>query len=373
MNAVPHKKTGVIQLIDTLHLGGAERMAVTLANLLPADCYRSYLCVTRSTGMLAAEIAPHVSPLFLARKSRFDLAAIRSLVRFIREQNIPILHAHGTSLFVAVIAARFVPSVKVIWHDHYGKKVTHRATLAERLFVRRADHLIVVTLELQRRAQSQLKLPAARVTYLPNFVSRGTPAQELSLPLPGSKEARILCVANIRPVKDQVTLLDAMRIVAQAMPHAHLLLVGSLTDTVYVEQIRQYIAAMGLQEKVSLLGARQEIAEILAASDIGVLSSASEGLPLALLEYGMAGLPVVVTDVGQCAEVVDKGNAGIVVPPRNSHALADALLLLLKSPEMRERYGAAFQQRVREHYSPDAGMCQLQTIYARLLEDARPQ
>src|SRR5579885_2484658 len=90
---------GVMHVIDTLHIGGAERVAVNLANLLPRDRFRSYLCSTRAGGPLAANVAPHVDYWMLQRRSRFDVSAAMQFARFIREHEIRIVHAHASSLF----------------------------------------------------------------------------------------------------------------------------------------------------------------------------------------------------------------------------------------------------------------------------------
>jgi glycosyltransferase involved in cell wall biosynthesis len=127
-------------------------------------------------------------------------------------------------------------------------------------------------------------------------------------------------------------------VIGQA-PTAHLLLVGAAIEPDYYELIQNEIAWQALDQHVSLLGERHDVSAILKKCDIGVLSSASEGLPLALLEYGMAGLPVVATHVGQCPEVLEEGQAGILVPSKSPDRLAEALLSLLQSPNRRDALG----------------------------------
>jgi glycosyltransferase involved in cell wall biosynthesis len=115
------------------------------------------------------------------------------------------------------------------------------------------------------------------------------------------------------------------------------------------------------------LGVRRDVYAILKACDIGVLSSACEGLPLALIEYGMAALPAVATNVGQCGEVLDEGRAGILVASASPEPLAEALLSLLKSPERRLALGKQLHRRVKERYSADAVMKQVCQIYEKIL------
>src|SRR5688500_5618139 len=97
----------VMHLTDTLEIGGAERMAVNFVNLLPRSQFEPHLCATRRGGPLADLIAPDVSTLYLGRRSRLDLRAVRRLVSYVREHDIRVLHAHGTAVFTAVAASLF--------------------------------------------------------------------------------------------------------------------------------------------------------------------------------------------------------------------------------------------------------------------------
>ena len=116
------------------------------------------------------------------------------------------------------------------------------------------------------------------------------------------------------------------------------------------------------------MGPRRDVEAILRASAIGVLSSISEGLPLALLEYGDAALPAVVTNVGQCAEVVGHGIGGILVPPANPESLSEALSTLLASGSYRNRLGTQFRERVRSRFSAGSIIEQISDIYQIVLQ-----
>lgn len=366
-------RIGVMQLIDTLDAGGAERVAVNLANLLPREHYRSYLCTTRREGLLAGLIAPDVDRLRLERRRRFDVNGLRQLVAFIRANQVRILHAHGTSLFVAAAASLLPPHPAVVWHDHYGRHgIEERPAWIYRLLARRAGAVIAVNQPLAEWSRCRLRVPADRVRYIPNFVCEEPPAGAPP-ELPGHPGARIVCVANLRPQKDHPTLLRSMALVSRRAPAAHLLLVGALTDPAYREAVRGEVERLGLAGNVSLLGQRLDVPAVLRACDIGVLSSASEGLPLALIEYGMAGLPAVATRVGQCPEVLDEGQAGILVPPGQPDRLAEALLHLLESPAQRADLGARLRRRVRLLHGAEAVMGQICAVYDLVLgPDAVP-
>jgi len=237
---------------------------------------------------------------------------------------------------------------------------------------RRLSGLIAVNQDLAEWSQKKLRVPAEKIWYIPNFAAsveaHGSPPD-----LPGQEGMRIVCVANMRPQKDHFTLLRALGIVARRMPGVHLLLLGSSTQLNYEQQVRQEVDRLGLAGNVSFLGQRSDVPAILRAVDVGVLSSASEGLPLALLEYGVAGLATVASRVGQCPDVLDEGRAGILVPAGAPETLADAILSFLESRRLRNDLGGRLQQRVKERYSQGSVVEQICRVYDVILERVRDQ
>jgi len=357
----------VMHMVDTLRVGGVERVAVNLANLLPRAGYRTHLCTTRAEGPFSELVSPAVGRLALARRGRFDLAPFGRLTRYIRAHNIRILHAHGSTLFLARLAALVAPFPAVVWHDHYGRYAFNdRPAWLYRAATRRIAGVIAVNHPLADWSRRVLRIPEERVWYIPNLVemaaSAGAPPA-----LPGQPGKRIVCLANLRPQKDHFNLLAAMRLVATAEPEAHLLLAGDFSDAGYKDSVLRRIAELGLERHVSYLGRCEDVARLLAASDVAALSSLSEGLPLALLEYGAAALPAVATEVGQCSEVLEGGAAGLLVPPAAPEALAAALLRLLGAPEERARFGKRLRERVATHYGADAILEQIAQVYQRVL------
>jgi glycosyltransferase involved in cell wall biosynthesis len=297
---------------------------------------------------------------------------VQRLVAYIREMDIQILHAHGTSVFLAAVASFLHPGLLVIWHDHFGLQDTaHRPAWLYRLAAKRIDGVITVSAKLGAWSRDHLHQPSNRVWFVPNFVST-PPVEPLETKLPGQQGGRVVCVANLRPQKDHPTLLLAMRRTIKAMPHAHLLLVGAVDDLEYEGRIRRELAVGNLGDHVSVLGFRNDVAAVLRSCDVGVLSSSSEAMPLALIEYGMAGLAVVATRVGQCADVLDEGRAGLIVLPGHPEMLADAIVALLGSPELREEFGTRLRRRVGEMYSAGAVVTQICAIYQILLSARSP-
>lgn len=363
----------VMQMTDTLDTGGAERVAVNIANLLPRNRYESYLCTTRRDGPLDAFVSDDVTRLRLERRHTLDPRGFQRLLRFVRQNDIQLLHAHASSLYLAAAASLFPPYPRVVWHDHNGVfQPGLQPTPASRWAARRISGVIAVTDELAAWARGSLRVPGNRVWYLPNFVTPTSTEAEPSF-LPGHAESRIVCVANLRPQKDHPNLVQAMTSVVSEFPHAHLLLVGALSDEAQVVQVRQEIAERQLGSQITMLGPQLAVGAILRQCAVGVLGSRSEGLPLALIEYGMAGLASVSTAVGKCPEVLDQGRVGVLVPANDPESLAAAVCQLLRDPTRRSRLGAEFHQHVQSHYSPAAAMGRIDKIYEIILEGrARP-
>ena len=357
---------GVLQVTDSLALGGAERVAVNLANLLPRSRYRVHLCATREAGPLLDVLAGDVPTLMLERRTRLDEpGAVRRWVQYVRKHRIEIIHCHKDTIFLAALAAPFLPGTQLLWHDHFGSYAfLKRPGWLYRIANWRTRGILSVNEPLVDWAVKDVGFPADRVWYVPNFVMEheaGDPEGEL----PGIAGSRIVNVANLRLQKDQINLVRAMAHVTTEVPEAHVLIVGS-DHGGYRERVEQEIAALGLQDNVSILGARCDVPAILSHCDIGVLSSESEGLPLSLIEYGMAGLASVSTRVGQCPDVLADGSAGLLVPTKDPEALARGLLHLLTKPAERETFARVFRRHAEMHYGPETGIRKVTEIYDRV-------
>lgn len=362
------KRIGVMQVTDTLAAGGLERVAVNLANHLPREQFDSHLCVTRQSGPLEKLLADHVKRLHLDRRARWNVKGVVRLAAYMRANDIRILHAHGTSLFISGLAAVFPPHPALVWHDHFGRSATEeRPVWLYRMAARTVDAVITVNQTLRDWSEERLHLSSERVSCIPNFVCDPFDSTPMA-GLPGEEGGRIVCVANLRPEKDHLNLLAAMRLVAGEFPRAHLLLVGKGDNAVHRERVLQAIREKALQSNVTWLGPQENVAAILCGCDVGVLSSVSEGAPLALIEYGLAGLPAIATNVGQCAEMLDQGRAGLLVLPKEPRLLADAMLALLRSPEKRAAFSKNFRERVRHEYSPQSVMQRVCQVYETVLD-----
>jgi glycosyltransferase involved in cell wall biosynthesis len=156
-----------------------------------------------------------------------------------------------------------------------------------------------------------------------------------------------VCVAGLRPQKNHALLVEGFHRGPASDPRAHLLFAG----TGGLESaLEKQIGALGLQERVHLLGARLDIAEILNAADVFVQSSDYEGNPLSVMEAMAAGKPIVCTAVGGVPELVENGKCGLLVPQRNAKALAGTMRYMLENPRARKSMGEASVRRAVERF-----------------------
>jgi len=177
---------------------------------------------------------------------------------------------------------------------------------------------------------------------------------------------KIIHIAGWKPVKDHLTLLEAFSLVLQKHPDAGLHLIGPLYGDSYERTIKQKIKNLMIEKNIFIHGAQNHIGDWLNQASIGVLSSRSEGLPVSLLEYGMAGLAVVATAVGEIPSVLGNGKYGQLVPPENSQALADAILYYLEHPKEAQKKGEMLKKHVIKNYSEDVFINKLVSLYFSL-------
>lgn len=360
----PAQRVTVMHLVDTLDTGGAERLAVNLVNHLPRDRYCPVLCTTRRTGPLLESVRPDVGQIHLNRQARFEIGPVCRLVQWVREHRVRVLHAHGSTLFIARAVAMLRPETTVIWHAHYGRFATEdHAPLSFRIAARGTT---VVAASREIASWVTRRLAPGRVIYLPNFVVEGAQPQH-PFEVSGEPGFRVAIVANLRPEKDYVTLIQAFADVVRQIPRARLVVMGSFTNHAYSGKVAAEVDRLSLRRSVSFLGQRHDVASILKQCDVTVLTSVMEGLPMSLLEYGLAGRATVATKVGECPAVLDEGRVGLLVDPGSREGIASAIVRLLLDQACRERMGRLFRVHVESKYSASQAIRTISDLYDIIL------
>jgi glycosyltransferase involved in cell wall biosynthesis len=178
----------------------------------------------------------------------------------------------------------------------------------------------------------------------------------------------LLSVGRLVHEKAYDVLIQAIHIVVQEYPNlaVHIAGTGPLQN-----ELQNLITRLELGEQVHLLGIRNDVSDLMMKADIFVMSSRSEGMPIALLEAMSAGLPIIATRVGGIAEVVNDNVEGILVSPESPDKLAKAILQLIQNPEMRLRMGKRACQKIEEKYTIEHMCTQYENLILNLRREIR--
>ncbi len=357
----------VLQLIDSLEAGGAERMAINYANSLGIRLAFSALAVTRKEGSLKEQLQETISYVFLQRKRTIDFHAVSKLKRFVKENDIAIVHAHGTSYFMAVMLKIAYPKIKIVWHDHHGGRRTQKGyknavlKAASRFF----DAVIVVNHEL--KAWAEHNLAVSKITYLPNFAVQNEKEEGQTI-VKGTDGKRIICLSNLRHPKNHALLLESFRDSGLQKEGWSLHLFGKDSQDEYSSHLKRFIKVNHLEDSVFIYGSCPDIGPILQQGTIGVLASVYEGFPVALLEYGMAGLAVVSTNVGYCSEIIQHEKTGLSFDPSDVKMLTSQLQRMAGDEQLRKSMSEALKTTIRQSYSEEIVMNALILQYQNILD-----
>ncbi|WP_369765595.1 glycosyltransferase [Flavobacterium sp. WC2429] len=343
----------ILQIIDSLAAGGAERMAVNYANALTTKVEFSGLIATRLEGPLLQQLKANVTYHFLNKKGSFDLKAVFRLKAFVKLHKITIIQAHSTSFFTGFLLKLICPSVQLIWHDHYGdSEFLHKRPIKIlKIVLPFFSGVISVNQKLKHWAKEQMHFN--NTIYLPNFTSDENTTQGKTV-LKGIEGKRIVCLANLREQKNHFLLIEVANKLKVSHPDWTFHLVGKDNQDAYSTALKNSISELGLEDTVFIYGAKSDIFTVLQQSTIGILTSQSEGLPVALLEYGLHKMPVVVTAVGEINSVIQNGVNGCMVPSQESELFYIALIQLIENENLRIQLGDSLYQTVLETYSEQA-------------------
>ena len=372
------ESSAIVQVIGSFQGGGAQRLALNLAEAIAAQGggLRSVAIALRQVGAFAEADRPvgvEIHALNASRASRASvLRAAVHLRRLLRDVNAGVVHVHGSGCIVvaalAMLGLRGRPRLVFTWHDS-GSVLGGRglSTGLARWALRRCDALYGSSRDVAERLQAALG-PEHPVGVLVNGVPERLPSGAVE-----GEPARVLWMGRLVPVKDPELMLRALARVkgelgatAGETPFECVLAGAALPHAAAFErQCRGLHASLGLNGAVSMPGWVGDTAGLLASSNIGVQSSRSEGLSMALLEQMMAGLAIVATDVGDTSRAIEHERTGLLVPPGDEAALADALGRVILDADLRRRLGHAARQRAVREFSLEAMARQAMDAYRK--------
>ena len=362
----------IAHLIESDGPGGAERIVAGLAGALQdAGAYNVIFLPAGGEGWLARELTGSG---VVIEEYRLDAplspACARALSAAFRRHRIDVAHSHEFTMAVYGAWASWragVPHV-ITMHGsrYYAGRLRRR--LAMRAAIAGRTRVVAVSHELGDAISRDLRVARSRIEMVPNGVrftgpAQGTLREELALG-PGDRLA--VALGNLYRVKGQRYAIDAVALLAKRHPTLHLAIAGrgELHDALAAQA-----RALGIGNRIHLLGLRTDVAAVLASADLFVMPSLSEGLPLALLEAMFAGKPIVATDVGEIPAALGQGMAGLIVPPGDAAALAGALDALLASPDRASMLGQIARERAAARYDLSHMVRRYRTMYEALLAE----
>lgn len=368
-------------VMPRLVMGGAERQLLEILRRLDKHRLLPSVATTRGEGPLDAAVRDLGVELFTPRlpvtgESR-ALFVVPQLAGHMRRFRPDLVHL-------------FLPEAYIL-----GSAAALLAGCRRRVMSRLNLNIYLQTRPLVRRIEAALHRRTAALignsrAVVEELAEEGAPAGKLGLIPTGIDTARfagrdrgeerarlgiapdclvLTVLANLWPYKGHGDLLAALDRARDALPADWVLMVAG-GDRGHGPALRRQSETLGLAERVRWCGEVEDVAGLLCASDLGLLASHQESFPNVLLEYMAAGLPVVATTVGACPDVVRDGESGLLVPPHEPGALAQAIAALAGDPERRRAMGALGHRLAEQgDYAMDAVARAHQRLYLALLAD----
>ncbi len=367
----------VMQVLHTLEVGGAEKLALDISKNFDQQFKFSFLCLD-SLGELAESVRQQGMDLFCAnRQSGFDFNLIKRFSRILTQQCVDIIHAHQyTPYFYSVLSSRLTnrrPKVIFTEHGrHQPDKVRLKRVIFNKIFQPFTDLCTGVS-EFSKESLAKFeKIPRSKIDIIYNGVDLDRfPAKydknQIRKTLGFNENDTLVgIIARLDPIKDHKTLIDAVSILKGDSVNMKLIIVG---DGPEKNDITSKIDTLGLNDDIMFLGTRDDIPNILMALDLFVLPSIMEAMSVTLLEAMSASLPVIATNVGGNRELIADGVSGKLVPVGNPEILANTIKSLLSDREFAGKIGKEARKSVEKNFSFDKMIANYRKAYLKVLGD----
>lgn len=338
----------ILQIIPSLEVGGAERVVEGLSLELSQrpDITLKIISLYHIESPLSKRlIRQGINVWFLDKKPGFDTRTVRHLRTLIRDYKPDVIHVHLYALTYVSLASAFLNIPVKVYTVHSMAK--EEVGAAHRLIYRFAFQQqlftpVAISQEVKQSVMHTYGLGDHRVPVIDNGIELSGMTRKRDYKL--HDVPVLIHVASFKPAKNHTMLLESFKQVLAERP-AKLRLVG---DGPLMDQTKQLVQQMGLEQSVEFLGQRDDVAQLLTQSDIMVLPSAWEGQPITVIEAMAAGLPVVATEVGGLTSLIQSGVNGLLTPVEPG-AFAQATLQLLADEDQRHQFGQAAHQASQHH------------------------
>jgi len=362
-------------VMPKLQVGSAEVQVLNLIRKIDKSRFAVSLCLfNEGHAEMEKTAAGHVESVFILnfRWHRFPASFFR-LAAYLRKGRLDVVHCHLTPADIFGRAAAWTAGVPVRVTTEHGKGLWKSGArlLVERMLNKITDARICVSRDIMELRRAREHTPAGKLVYIPNAVdpdqfgrpARGRDAVMAQFGWPPG-DPLVLSVGRLVSAKDYTTLVEAFSILASRIPAARCLIAG---EGECRGEIEEAISRLGIGKSLVLAGSRGDVADLLAAADIFVMSSIREGLPVSMLEAMAAGTPVVSTAVGGIPDAVADGESALLVPPRDPEALAGAMERALEDGDLRGMLAGNASRVVEERFSMRSAADALGAVYEGLV------
>lgn len=368
-------KATICQVLHSLAVGGAEVLAARLARRLEGEFRFVFVCLDVLGELGESLRAEGFTVEVLGRRPGIDLGCSWRLARFLRRQQVDLIHAHQYTPFFYSITARLnYRRAPVLFTEHgrwYPDYPRWKRIALNRLLLERRDRVVAVGEAVRQALIKNEGFSPGRVQVIYNGVELGrfsaSTAKRDALRAEwgaSSSDFVVLQVARLDYLKDHATALRTMKRIVELIPSARLVLVGEGPERGTIEA---FIRELKLDKKVLLLGTRRDIPDLLAAADVFLLTSISEGIPLTIIEAMAARLPVVSTNVGGVQEIVLHGQTGLLSPAGNDELIAEHLHTLANDRPFRGKMGEAGFWRAHALFSENLMLEKYRELYTNAI------
>jgi glycosyltransferase involved in cell wall biosynthesis len=346
----------ILHVIDSLAIGGAERMLVDIANATIIDGHSVGVCVTRSSRVdLAKELHPEIRLQVIHRTRRFDLGAMKQFRDYVVDNCYDVLHVHGRSSlsFCSLTKLLFKFRIPLLFHDHRSIEIDQSIPVWLRIWGKHYVEQYVGVYETLGRWAEKAGIESSKISVIGNGLELKRLQKEPQLNIRKILEipdSHLLgaVVAGLRIEKGLDLLIQAISKCDRS--DFNILICGGFHDLEYVENCQLLAKKLGVDNRLIFWGERDDIPGILSCCDFALMPSRSESGPLVLIEYLAIGLPVVAFRVGDITNIATIHGVPGIVDPNDIDAFADAIInviaLDIKERKTRGNLGREIAERV---------------------------
>ena len=369
----------ILHLVSSTDRRGAQIFASDLVGaLVPAGVDQHVVALRGTDGPATAFDAPRTEVVPGGAVRRFDRRAFAGVSASIGQFDPDVIQAHGgEALKYAIPAAAWRRRIPVVYRRIGSTPDWASSSVQRSLYgalARRAAYVVAVSEATRDEVLRVMRVPPERAVTIPNAVAarrlatrsdREAVREGLGVAAPAPL---VVSVGAFTWEKDPLGQVEIAAEVLRAAPEAVFVLVG---DGPLGTEVKAEVARRGIADGVRVLGVRDDIPDLLGASDVLLLASSTEGSPAVLIEAGLMGLPVAAYAIGGVPEIVLDGSTGVLVPAGQRSALAEALVALLGDADRRASMGARAAERCRREFEIGAIAPRYLEVYRRAARAAR--